>query len=485
MARPSERRNTVRRAVDGSSSAQIRQLEAENSRLKSLLGVSKEMMSEVHLDKLLELIMHRVTSVMNAERSSLFLLDHKTDELYAQVAQGLNTKQVRFPNGKGIAGHVGKTGETINIKDAYQDPRFNRDFDRKSGFRTRSILCMPIRNTRKKIIGVAQVLNKKEESAIFTRDDESLLQAFSSIAAISLENAFAYDTISRTMQTFEKFVPPRYLSSIAREGLESIRVGNVEQVDVSVLFSDIRNFTTLAEKMKPHDVLQFLNEYLKRMSIAISKHNGFVDKFIGDAIMAIFETGHPGAAVRAGIDMLRALTVYNRELKKKNIPPIGIGIGIHFGSAVLGTVGSETRMDSTVLGDTVNLSARMEGLTKMYGCPLMVTESVATRVGNSFQLREVDTVRVKGKDKPIRIYEVYDQDAPALKKLKTKSKTALHSGIASYKKKDWAKALSYFEPAHRAFRKDTVLTMYIARCKKYMQEGVEPDWDGSVKLYEK
>lgn len=485
MARASERRNSVRRAVDGSSSAQIRQLEAENSRLKSLLGVSKEMMSEVHLDKLLELIMHRVTSVMNAERSSLFLLDHKTDELYAQVAQGLNTKQVRFPNGKGIAGHVGKTGETINIKDAYQDPRFNRDFDRKSGFRTRSILCMPIRNTRKKIIGVAQVLNKKEESAIFTRDDESLLQAFSSIAAISLENAFAYDTISRTMQTFEKFVPPRYLSSIAREGLESIRVGNVEQVDVSVLFSDIRNFTTLAEKMKPHDVLQFLNEYLKRMSIAISKHNGFVDKFIGDAIMAIFETGHPGAAVRAGIDMLRALAIYNRELKKKSIPPIGIGIGIHFGSAVLGTVGSETRMDSTVLGDTVNLSARMEGLTKMYGCPLMVTESVATRVGKSFLLREVDTVRVKGKDKPIRIYEVYDQDEPALKKLKTKSKIALHAGIAFYKKKDWVKALSYFEPAHRAFRKDTVLSMYIARCKKYMQEGVEPGWDGSVKLYEK
>ncbi|MCE9597632.1 MAG: GAF domain-containing protein [Spirochaetia bacterium] len=485
MARAAERRNKVRRAVDDSSNAQIRHLETENNRLKSLLGVSKEMMSEVHLDKLLELIMHRVTFVMNAERSSLFLLDHKTDELYAQVAQGLNTKQVRFPNGKGLAGHVGKTGSTINIKDAYQDPRFNRDFDRKSGFRTRSILCMPIRNTRKKIIGVAQVLNKKEESGIFTRDDESLLQAFSSIAAISLENAFAYETISRTMQTFEKFVPPRYLSSIAREGLDSIKIGNVEQVDVSVLFSDIRNFTNLSEKMKPHDVLQFLNEYLKRMSLEISRHNGFVDKFIGDAIMAIFETGHPGASVRAGIDMLLALAVYNRELKKKKIPPINIGIGIHFGPAVLGTVGSETRMDSTVLGDTVNLSARMEGLTKMYGCPLMVTEAVATRLGRNFQLREVDTVRVKGKDKSIRIYEVYDHDVPALRKLKARSKPALIKGITHYKKQEWQKALACFEPAHRAFRRDPVLSIYVARCKKYMHEGVEPGWDGSVKLYEK
>ncbi|HMY47672.1 MAG TPA: GAF domain-containing protein, partial [Leptospiraceae bacterium] len=157
-----ERRAVKRRAEDRAPETvrYINQLEAQNTRLKSLLNVSKEMMQEMHLDRLLEIIMDRVTSVMNAERSSLFLLDHKTDELYARVAQGMNVSSVRFPNGVGLAGHVGKTGQTINIADAYKDPRFNRDFDKKTGFRTRAILSMPIKNTRGKIIGVSQVLNK-------------------------------------------------------------------------------------------------------------------------------------------------------------------------------------------------------------------------------------------------------------------------------------------------------------------------------------
>ncbi|HNJ35309.1 MAG TPA: adenylate/guanylate cyclase domain-containing protein [Leptospiraceae bacterium] len=440
----------------------------------------------MHLDRLLEIIMDRVTSVMNAERSSLFLLDHKTDELYARVAQGMNVSSVRFPNGVGLAGHVGKTGQTINIADAYKDPRFNRDFDKKTGFRTRAILSMPIKNTRGKIIGVSQVLNKKGENEIFTRDDEGLLQAFSSIAAISLENALAYETINATMHTFEKFVPRRYLNSIAREGLESIRIGNAEKVDVSILFCDIRGFTTLSEKMKPEDVLAFLNGYLVRMGNPIAKNGGFVDKFIGDAIMAIFDTRDPSSAVRAGVGMLKELESYNRERRKNKLDEIKIGIGIHFGAAVLGTVGSEDRMDSTIIGDSVNLAARMEGLTKQYGCSLMITEDAASRLKKgSFKLREADTVRVKGKKKPIRIFDVFEADPAPVKKLKARTAPLLSSGITLYHKKRFEQALKTFEKMHGIDKKDPLASLYIERCKLNIKNGVPQDWDGSATLTEK
>lgn len=482
-----ERRSTVRRQKDRQGAEDyVRELESQNNRLKSLINVSRELMQEVHLDRLLELIMEKVTEVMNAERSSLFLLDHKTDELYARVAQGLNAKEIRFPNGKGIAGHAGKTGRAINIKDAYQDPRFNRDFDKKSGFRTRGILCMPIKNTRGKIIGVSQVLNKHDKDGVFTRDDEVLLEAFSSIAAISLENAFAYETISRTMLVFEKFVPARYLASIAKGGIESIRVGNAEQVQIGILFCDIRGFTTQSEKMKPGDVLEFLNDYLTRMSGPISKSGGFIDKFIGDAIMAIFDTRSPAPAVTAAVGMMKELTAYNKERQKKRKPPVSIGIGLHFGRAVMGTVGSESRMDSTVIGDSVNLAARLEGLTKRYGCAILVSEDIARTLSkHAFLVREVDRVRVKGKSNPIGIYEVFNHESAAIIRKKIATRKHLERGIALYKKKKFDSALKLFQDALRIYPGDTVLKIHASRTRDFAANGAPAGFDGAILLTEK
>lgn len=482
-----ERRSTIRRSRDQLKTDEyVRELESQNKRLTSLINVSRELMQEVHLDRLLELIMEKVTEVMNAERSSLFLLDHKTDELYARIAQGLNAKEIRFPNGKGIAGHAGKTGQTINIKDAYDDPRFNRDFDRKSGFRTKAILCMPIKNSRGKIIGVSQVLNKHDSTGVFTRDDEVLLEAFSSIAAISLENAFAYETISHTMQVFEKFVPARYLASIARQGIESIRVGNAEQVEIAILFCDIRGFTTTSEKMKPGTVLSFLNEYLTRMNAPIAAHGGFVDKFIGDAIMAIFDSKTPVPAVRAAVGMMRELDSYNRERKKRKEPVVHIGIGLHYGRAVMGTVGSESRMDSTVIGDSVNLAARLEGLTKKYSCGLLVSEDIARKLPpRSFHVREIDRVRVKGKTRAIGIFEIYDYESPALIKQKTQSRKYLEGGIALYKKKKFGAALELFEKGRKLCPKDPVFDMHMKRSQAFAENGAPPGFDGAILLTEK
>jgi HD-GYP domain-containing protein (c-di-GMP phosphodiesterase class II) len=182
------------------SNPQTQFLLNENEKLRSILQISKIIGSEIHLDNLLQIIIRETSHVMEADRSSLFLVDAAKKELWSKVAEGMDpfTKVIRFPMSVGIAGAVATGGEAINIPDAYQDPRFNPEIDAKTGYRTRSILCMPIRNTKGKTIGVIQVLNKK--SGPFTREDEDLLETLTSQAGISLENAALYKEIENLFE---------------------------------------------------------------------------------------------------------------------------------------------------------------------------------------------------------------------------------------------------------------------------------------------
>ncbi|MGH7462842.1 MAG: GAF domain-containing protein, partial [Longimicrobiales bacterium] len=158
-----------------------------------LLNVMHEVASELEIDRLLQAIVEQTSEAMNAERCTLFLIDSKTGELWSKVAQGSEMSEIRVPRGKGIAGHVALSGETVNIPDAYADPRFNPDVDRRTGYRTRNILCMPVRNETREIVGVMQVLNKR--MGAFNREDEQLLDALGSQATIALENSRMFEEV--------------------------------------------------------------------------------------------------------------------------------------------------------------------------------------------------------------------------------------------------------------------------------------------------
>ncbi len=177
-------------------------LETRVEKLTALLEVGKAMASERNLDRLLQLILTEVTKVMEADRSSLFLVDRERNELWSKIAQGLEVREIRIKIGMGISGYVAQTGKTVNIQDAYTDPRFNQETDRHTGYRTRSILCVPMRNKLGEVIGVLQVLNKRE--GVFTREDEELLLALSSQAAVAIENAILYEDIQRLFEGFIK-----------------------------------------------------------------------------------------------------------------------------------------------------------------------------------------------------------------------------------------------------------------------------------------
>ncbi len=216
-------------------------------------------------------------------------------------------------------------------------------------------------------------------------------------------------------QAYGRFVPRQFLQFLEKSSIIDVQLGDQVQLEMSVLFSDIRGFTTLSEKMTPADNFQFINAYLSRMESAIIENNGFIDKYIGDAIMALF-SGEADHAVKAGLAMLHQLQGYNQERVNFDQPPIAIGIGINTGSLMLGTVGGQNRMDTTVISDAVNLASRVETLTKNYGVSLLITQQTYVRLSDpsNYAIRPIDTVQVKGKSELVTVYEVFDGDLPEI-----------------------------------------------------------------------
>jgi adenylate cyclase len=235
----------------------------------------------------------------------------------------------------------------------------------------------------------------------------TLAKAFNNMSA-TLQDSFG--KLQKTLDSFERFVPEKFLNAIAPQGIENIKVGEFSEREVSILFADIRDYTTMSEKMTPMEVFDFLNEYLDCMGSAIDRSGGFIDKYIGDAIMAIFDDQYADSSLNAAINMLDALAEFNRDRAKRGLANIGIGIGIHHGKVIMGTVGFKSRIDSTVIGDTVNIASRIEGLNKQYHSQILITSSVMDALENSdvFDLRLVDrAAKVKGKETTLALYALH------------------------------------------------------------------------------
>ncbi len=547
--------------------------------------------------------MAEATRMLNSERSTLFLNDEKTNELFSQVGEGLGAFQIRFPNHLGIAGAVFTSGETINIPYAYADLRFSPAVDKKTGYFTRSMICTPVINKSGKVIGVTQVLNKK--GGPFTEEDESRLKAFTAQVSIALENAKLFDDV-QNMKNYNEGILESMTSAvitldedgtimtcnasgfrIMKVESEDIlnksseefftnsnvwvyekikRVEETQTLDVSmdadlifgdeklsvnltilplisieqkklgsmimiedissekrmkstmsrymdpsladqllgqgedilggksaiatVLFSDIRGFTTLTEELGPQGTVSLLNEYFTIMVDCIMAEGGMLDKFIGDAIMAAFGMPIPhdddeDRAMRAALSMLTQLHQWNKERHNDGKRPVNIGIGLNTDTVVSGNIGSPKRMDYTLIGDGVNLAARLESACKQYFAQLLISENTYKKLRGTYRVREIDSVIVKGKTKPVNIYEVLDyhdnETFPNLMEVVN----YFNDGIGQYRTGNWDKAVKAFNEALRLHPADKLTQMYIGRCELLKENPPEGEWDGVWKMTSK
>ncbi len=292
--------------------------------------------------------------------------------------------------------------------------------------------------------------------------------------------------LAKINAAYGRFVPHDFLRFLGHESILDVQLGDQIQKEMTILFSDIRSFTTISEAMTPQENFNFINSYLSRVSPVIRAHQGFIDKYIGDAIMALFPES-PDDAVRAAVEMQKQVIIYNQHRQLSNYAPIAIGIGLHTGTLMLGTIGEEERMESTVIADAVNLASRLEGLTKVYGSGILVTESILDRLGDreQYMCRFVDRVTVKGKKSVVSVFEIYDAETEQSIELKQETAAAFEKGLELYFEQNFTKSQKLFKKICETNPQDKLAAIYCQRSLKNRMYGVREGWLGIEAFDEK
>ncbi|WP_353572848.1 PAS domain S-box protein [Candidatus Albibeggiatoa sp. nov. BB20] len=278
----------------------------------------------------------------------------------------------------------------------------------------------------------------------------------------------AYE-IFQLNKSYERFVPSAFLSLLDKSSIIDVELGDQVKKEMTVLFSDIRGFTPLSEQMSPKEVFDFINIYLSRMEPIILEHQGVIDKYIGDAIMALFPK-NADDAIQGSVQMLKTLVEHNKRLQADDLPEIQIGIGLNTGPLILGTIGGENRMEGTVIADAVNLAARVESLTKVYGTPLLITEYTHVKLAdpNQYHIRVIDAAQVKGKSYEVTVYEIYDADSPETIKLKDQTLEDFETGFLFYHIGKFEYAQLLFQNVLEINPQDKAAQVYIQRIEQHL-----------------
>ncbi|MBT7902880.1 adenylate/guanylate cyclase domain-containing protein [Candidatus Woesearchaeota archaeon] len=299
----------------------------------------------------------------------------------------------------------------------------------------------------------------------------------------SAETVYFYTTEKKAKlhlkDAFSKYVSPKLVHQIMQKP-DILKLGG-QKKEITVFFSDIRGFTTISEKLSPEKLVRVLNEYLTEMTVIVKGHEGTVDKFIGDAVMAFWgapleQKDHAIRACQTSLDMQFKLKELSKSWKKKGYPEIKIGIGLSTGKAVIGNMGSHSRFDYTAIGDVINLGARLESITKQYGSEIIISKDTKKEIQNKFLTRKLDLVAVKGKKKPVMIYELMCE----FEKANLKQKTIVEiyeKGLDFYLNKNWKKAIKEFTYLVKKYG-DSPSKVFIERCKLFIKNSPPKNWKG-------
>jgi class 3 adenylate cyclase/HAMP domain-containing protein len=311
----------------------------------------------------------------------------------------------------------------------------------------------------------------------FNRMVGDLELAYNQVKQYAYKSVLAKNSEERIRHIFQKYVPGEVIDEVLKTKGEQLLIG--KQQVATILFSDIRSFTSIAEKMSAEELVTALNTYFNIMVSIIIEHKGIIDKFIGDAIMALFGApvqyeDDPQQAILTGLSMIEALKTFNKNQVRIGKPVFKIGIGLNTGQVVVGNIGSTQKLEYTCIGDTVNLASRLEGLTKVYGVPIIISEYTLSESKNNIKTRELDSVRVKGKIQPVKIYEPYRGAAEKI----DNGYNIFNEAINLYRSRNFKEAVELFTQSNSIMGNDIPSSLYIDRCRELIQRPPSEEWDG-------
>jgi hemerythrin-like metal-binding protein len=284
--------------------------------------------------------------------------------------------------------------------------------------------------------------------------------------------------LRETNQAYARFVPNEFFNLLKKKDILDIQLGNHLEMNMTILFSDIRSFTALSEKMSPQDNFTFINTYLKEMGPIIREHNGFVDKYIGDAIMALFIKADD--ALNASISMLKKLYAFNNYQNNQNrLASIKTGIGLNTGNLMLGIIGEQNRLQCTVISDAVNLASRLEGATKTYKGSVIISQNTLAHLENPSQyaIRFLDNIKVKGRSKRVNIFEVFESDPTLVREGKLVTLSTFEEAVHLYQKQKFKEALKLMQACVVLNPHDAPAEIYIQRCQKFLKINHSENWE--------
>jgi PAS domain S-box-containing protein len=287
-------------------------------------------------------------------------------------------------------------------------------------------------------------------------------------------------------QAASRFVPQEYLSFLDKPAITDINLGDYITGEMTVMFSDLRSFTTISESMTPQENFAFINAYLGRVSPVVRNHGGFIIKYLGDGIHAVFPRSADDA-VRAGIEKLEQVEDYNKHRRSKGRMPIHIGIGINTGHMMMGMVGEQHRMQGDAFSDEVNLTARLEGLTKYYAVSMIISTATYARLADAYRypIRFLDRVQVKGKEKPLDLYEVYAVDPPAIRRRKQETQEIYEEALRLFYAREFQAAQARLFDVLQQNPRDKVAWQHLVKATQLAENGVPDSWTGVTVMTEK
>jgi len=323
------------------------------------------------------------------------------------------------------------------------------------------------------ILQIAGLLPLSYESHLFILGGEILLLSCFFIFILLWnpppisEEPYLSDYVDQVSIALTRFIPKEFLQILEKPSVIDLQLGDHVKQEMTIFFSDIRQFTNLSENLTPEESFKFINSYLARIVPAITRHGGFVDKYMGDAIMALFpyEEG-PDEAVRSAIDMQKIILEYNTHRAKCNYRPISMGIGLHTGTLMLGVVGVEDRMQNTVISDAVNLASRLESITKVFNISIAISDETfkSLKDPGAYMYRFIGKVRVKGKAEPVSVFEIFDGLDPQKLERKMKANNFFEQGMMSYYRKDFTDAMYQFRKVLEIMPEDGAAIFYLDNC---------------------